>query len=522
MDNCGDQLPSSIALVLGTAMTQIRTLNCGGGGRGGGGGGNGGGHGRPVSGAAQQQCMSGFQVQDFVVWTAAGHDAADPIEGTVEECEQACCADSTCVGFSRPKEGVSISGVAPDTCWLKRYLPESERTANNPQYHTYLNQARERRADAIVSGRHGPMTYTFMPTPANFRDANAMCRRQRGALASIHTQAEQHAVQELLQGQQLQCQPDHACGAWIGLNDNRREAGTDGLGFVWSDGTANVYDNWHPGEPSGTPGFGRRQLAEGGEDCGMMYADGTWNDENCNHVLPFVCEVRAGTHGQSPPPPPETPDYHYYPGPLNALAASDDCVVRGGQLASVHSQQELQAMMAAAPPTAQFWIGLNDASNEAGNSGNSFVWSDGTETTRGFSLPWNPGEPNSMGDEDCVMVYAANSGGKWNDQSCGTQMGYVCNINADSEAAGVYSDCVSLFHNDIIHLMEEQCYSDGEDESEAPSQCSGDCADIFLPFYQHCGQVFPTISPEFGATMGAFNRKCRKASRDDAQEGGGH
>jgi hypothetical protein len=22
-----------------------------------------------------------------------------------------------------------------------------------------------------------------------------------------------------------------------------------------------------------------------------------------------------------------------------------------------------------------------------------------------------------------------------------------------------------------------------------------------LPFYQHCGQVLPTISPEFGATM---------------------
>ena len=57
-----------------------------------------------MSAAELAQCEGQFQVQDFVVWTASGHDEGTDMHGTVQECSAACCADPTCVGFSRPKD----------------------------------------------------------------------------------------------------------------------------------------------------------------------------------------------------------------------------------------------------------------------------------------------------------------------------------------------------------------------------------------------------------------------------------
>ncbi|MDP6931873.1 MAG: lectin-like protein [Myxococcota bacterium] len=64
---------------------------------------------------------------------------------------------------------------------------------------------------------------------------------------------------------------------WIGLNDRDTE-GT----FVWEDGTAVSYTNWHSGEPNDW----------GGEDCGQLnrWGDGTWNDEPCSYTFYFICE----------------------------------------------------------------------------------------------------------------------------------------------------------------------------------------------------------------------------------------
>ena len=64
--------------------------------------------------------------------------------------------------------------------------------------------------------------------------------------------------------------------AWIGLTDSSLE-GT----FVWEDGTSFDYNNWSPNEPSG----GNSEA-----DCVHLYANGMWNDRQCNDFPSyFVC-----------------------------------------------------------------------------------------------------------------------------------------------------------------------------------------------------------------------------------------
>ena len=62
--------------------------------------------------------------------------------------------------------------------------------------------------------------------------------------------------------------------AWIGGDDLTAEQA-----FGWLDGTIG-YTNWSTGEPNDI----------GNEDCLVMYADGTWNDQSCEITSPVVCE----------------------------------------------------------------------------------------------------------------------------------------------------------------------------------------------------------------------------------------
>jgi hypothetical protein len=69
------------------------------------------------------------------------------------------------------------------------------------------------------------------------------------------------------------------------------------------------------------------------------------------------------------------------------------------------------------------------------------------------------------------------------------QLPYACGFSKEDHAtttSSIYDDCTDLFRNDILQSMERLCYKPGEDESVAPADCSSDCADMFVPFYQHC------------------------------------
>ncbi|MFY0533571.1 C-type lectin domain-containing protein [Nannocystis pusilla] len=101
--------------------------------------------------------------------------------------------------------------------------------------------------------------------------------------------------------------------------------------------------------------------------------------------------------------------------------AEADCVVQGGHLLSIPSQEIQDWVVAEAFSIANndWWIGLNDVDAE-----DDFVWTDGTPLE--FTA-WNEGEPNNSGEEDCVNV-PAWAGGLWNDLACDAPRPYICKI----------------------------------------------------------------------------------------------
>jgi hypothetical protein len=97
-----------------------------------------------------------YTIEDWVVWTAAGHDILE-MTGTVEQCRRACCGevandglinnqpiagqaghDKECIAFSRAKDASEDDATA--SCWLKAFTPEVDRSAQNAVYHSYTRR----------------------------------------------------------------------------------------------------------------------------------------------------------------------------------------------------------------------------------------------------------------------------------------------------------------------------------------------------------------------------------------------
>ncbi|CAM9954790.1 unnamed protein product, partial [Heterosigma akashiwo] len=213
-------------------------------------------------------------------------------------------------------------------------------------------------------------------------DAQTACEALGGMLASIDSSDVDSEVLDLTGGTTV----------WIGLNDESTE-GT----YVWADGTSvGGYTNWNTGEPND---YGDS------EDCVEMTSSGGWNDNSCSNTQASVCEI-----------PTADLRFRYYTGALSRDDAESACEAAGGMLASITSD-EIDEEIVELTGGDSAWIGLNDESTEG-----TYVWADGTSSADYTN--WNSGEPNDWGDsEDCVEI---TSSGGWNDQSCSTTQGYVC------------------------------------------------------------------------------------------------
>ena len=106
----------------------------------------------------------------------------------------------------------------------------------------------------------------------------------------------------------------------------------------------------------------------------------------------------------------------------NWMNARTDCLINGGDLASIHTAEEQKfvsnQVQWLGQPGDNFWIGLNDRTHDT-----SFQWSDSTSV---IYRKWANGQPSDsgIGGEDCAEMRYGRSA--WNDENCENWYHYIC------------------------------------------------------------------------------------------------
>ncbi|XP_019614332.1 PREDICTED: collectin-10-like, partial [Branchiostoma belcheri] len=125
--------------------------------------------------------------------------------------------------------------------------------------------------------------YKAFNTLANFGESALHCRVDGGTLAMPRDAATNAFLVSLKNA------IDEKSNFWFGLHDRRKEGS-----FEWIDGTGlESYNYWAPGEPNNN-GFDENcahYFTSTGRD--SVYSN-YWNDESCDFVSPFICQVAPG------------------------------------------------------------------------------------------------------------------------------------------------------------------------------------------------------------------------------------
>ncbi|MBN3302177.1 lactose-binding lectin l-2 isoform X2 [Amia ocellicauda] len=116
--------------------------------------------------------------------------------------------------------------------------------------------------------------FEFIDHEKSWLDAELHCLGLGGNLASVHTEEE---YKFLLQ--ELHHHNSSNDKAWLGGSDHYQEGQ-----WLWTDGSVWKYTHWSAGEPNNL---------EAHQDCLEMNFgdDHAWNDQDCSHTLPFICEM---------------------------------------------------------------------------------------------------------------------------------------------------------------------------------------------------------------------------------------
>ncbi|CAO2630910.1 CD209 antigen-like protein B [Lemmus lemmus] len=105
----------------------------------------------------------------------------------------------------------------------------------------------------------------------------------------------------------------------------------------------------------------------------------------------------------------------------NWNSAVKACQEVEAQLVIIKSDEEQSFLQQTAKAKGATWMGLSDLKNE-----NTWLWVDDSPLSSRFQKYWNRGEPNNIGEEDCVEF----AGDGWNDSKCDLQKFWICKKSA--------------------------------------------------------------------------------------------
>ncbi|OXB84687.1 UNVERIFIED_CONTAM: hypothetical protein H355_001164 [Colinus virginianus] len=201
---------------------------------------------------------------------------------------------------------------------------------------------------------------------------------------------------------------------------------------------------------------------------------GLWNDVNCGVTNKFVCERHNSSINStfaSPLLPGGCPEsWLFFNNKCFKIFASNTtrklawhdarevCIDLGGNLASIPNER-VQAFVYynLKDATTNVWIGMNDINRES-----TFLWADGSTVSY---TNWVEGAPekkqtffdyyefellkDNTVETDCVFMIKLD--GKWRDDSCENERGYICQMNSRATLVSVENVDESDF---LIHTIQ--------------------------------------------------------------------
>ncbi|KFQ29409.1 Macrophage mannose receptor 1, partial [Merops nubicus] len=218
--------------------------------------------------------------------------------------------------------------------------------------------------------KHGFYCYSMAQLPATFSEAKQICEENKvTSLVLILHRYEQAFFTSVIGF-------NPAKYFWIGLSDVE-EQGT----FKWASGEAVTFTHWNAGM--------RRESGCVAMNTGASV--GLWEVLKCEETNMFLCKQLV--EGVTPPPPPTTTPLPSCPEGWKSIShssacfkvgrekmqtwfgARDFCRAIGGDLASIHSEEEqnLIADLRRDYLHVSYWMGLSALDSDGG-----FVWSDGS------------------------------------------------------------------------------------------------------------------------------------------------
>uniref|UniRef100_A0A8C3N529 Uncharacterized protein n=1 Tax=Geospiza parvula TaxID=87175 RepID=A0A8C3N529_GEOPR len=260
--------------------------------------------------------------------------------------------------------------------------------------------------------------YYISKEQVSMERAQDFCRKNSADLAVVNSNSERRFLKRQI-------------GYFIGLRVSLDKK------FSWVDGTPVTYVAWAPNEPN---------FANNEENCVIMLSEhGLWNDINCGSANKFVCEKNNSSINStlpSPLPPGGCPESWIFfnnkcfkvfasniTRNLTWHAARDVCFSLGGNLATIPNEQ-VQAFLFyhLKHATTNVWIGMNDINRES-----TFLWTDGSTVSYTNWVNGAPEKQQSYFDYyefERLTDDALESDGRWRDDSCDNERGYVCQMNS--------------------------------------------------------------------------------------------